>query len=349
LGISKEILPILDAIPEDNGFEGFQLAEYKPQINNLKDHRIKKFLNQNRHVKDLTDITRILEFKAHRNGSSREISLQLRIPQNRVSYILRKIKDTRAENLCRAFLLMENDVKINNEFKIKLEQLLQESHLKTNSLKEIHSAFVIRNTDMKIRNFQHFYSLCVRHDFRYKNLQYKQPYKDRWTPTQKKFALSLSFELFSNERSFDVLWIDESTVCPQNFQKKGWGFRGKELVIESKLRYDGIKIFGMMSRSKIEGIQFIHDSSNHLVFDNFVIECIKRYLRNKNDRSVPVFFLDNANIHKSKDLLRFCKDNNILMVFNLAYYPVLNPIELLWRFLKQPFKRMTNISGPYSY
>lgn len=202
------------------------------------------------------------------------------------------------------------------------------------------------NPDIRIQSFSQFYTLLKNNDFRYKIIQFRRSHQHHWTDEQIQFSKLLCFELFFNETDFELLWTDETTICPQNFQKKGWGRKGKQLFVESDLYYSKVKLFGLLSKNEVLSMQFIQGSSSHIVFDNFIIESLKLFFASKTSRSIPVLFLDNAPIHKSRDFIDFCSANGILLVFNLSHNPTLNPIELFWRFLKMPFKRMINIASP---
>ena len=69
---------------------------------------------------------------------------------------------------------------------------------------------------------------------------------------------------------------------------------------------------------------------------------MKKFLRNNPYRLIPVVFLDNSPLHKSSKIYVFFLRNGIMLIFNLTNNPKGNPIELLWRFIKKPFRTKTD-------
>jgi transposase len=53
-----------------------------------------------------------------------------------------------------------------------------------------------------------------------------------------------------------------------------------------------------------------------------------------------VLYLDNLRVHHSKRVKDFCEDNNLQLVFNIAYSPELNPIENFFSLVKNRYKRL---------
>lgn len=311
--------------------------------------KIRKFLSSSRIFKIIVDTCRILSLPNLKITSLRKIAIILRMPIGRVAYLVREVKKTKGQKLLDYWQRLQKEVRIHLIFKDRLDKLLQDNFLKTCSLKVIHKAFEDVNSDICFKKFGAFYKQLRGSDFRYKSLQYHKPSFIRWTSEQKDFARLLCFELWENKDEFQLLWVDETTVCPQNFQKKGWGLKGKPLVVRSNLQYDQTKLYALMSRKEAFSLQFLQDTSSHFFFDTFIIESMKKLFENKNDRGIVVLFLDNAAIHRSRELFKFCETNKIILIFNLPYCPTLNPIELLWRYIKRPFKNMTdNYSSLYN-
>ena len=50
-------------------------------------------------------------------------------------------------------------------------------------------------------------------------------------------------------------------------------------------------------------------------------------------------FLDNCRVHHSKKVTKFLLENEINVIFNVAYAPEYNPIERVWAQLKAQFKK----------
>jgi transposase len=50
--------------------------------------------------------------------------------------------------------------------------------------------------------------------------------------------------------------------------------------------------------------------------------------------------LDNASIHKSKKVQKYCEERNIILVYLPPYSPDLNAIEPLWKKTKRTFMKL---------
>ena len=49
--------------------------------------------------------------------------------------------------------------------------------------------------------------------------------------------------------------------------------------------------------------------------------------------------IENASIHKTKAIKEFAEKNNMSLVFNVPYSPLLNGIEEIWANAKHNFKK----------
>lgn len=49
-------------------------------------------------------------------------------------------------------------------------------------------------------------------------------------------------------------------------------------------------------------------------------------------------FCDNASVHKTPDVKRWCEDNGVTMIYNLEYRPDLNGIEYFWAVAKHKYR-----------
>jgi transposase len=72
--------------------------------------------------------------------------------------------------------------------------------------------------------------------------------------------------------------------------------------------------------------------------DSF-IEFIEILLHNNDPRFIAIF-MDNASIHHSKKVTKFCTLLGLQLIFNVPYCPQYNPIERVWSVIKNLYKRM---------
>ena len=76
-----------------------------------------------------------------------------------------------------------------------------------------------------------------------------------------------------------------------------------------------------------------------VVFENFVYQTLLSIRKDKNykDRDV-VLLMDNAAIHKHSQVKETARKMKVNILFNAEYSPWLNPIEQLFRHLKEKLK-----------
>ena len=74
---------------------------------------------------------------------------------------------------------------------------------------------------------------------------------------------------------------------------------------------------------------------NKYIFAEYIKSCLKPTLT-----SEDVLLLDNSSVHTSKLVLDTLKECGIKYLFLPPYSPDLNPIELLWAFMKSVLKKL---------
>ena len=79
---------------------------------------------------------------------------------------------------------------------------------------------------------------------------------------------------------------------------------------------------------------------------NLFIEWIKKFLNPVFPKNA-ILILDNARYHKTKDVLKTFKEENIDVLFLPPYSPELNPIEKYWANMKRWIRnKLKNIEDP---
>lgn len=189
-------------------------------------------------------------------------------------------------------------------------------------------------------NFDAFYQAARKSGLRFRVIRYGPHI--RWhAPRQHKRAFAeLLLHVSLARDKFYLVCIDESAVCPANFQKRQWRARGEPNNTPSRIKYEKLEILGAMSPDGIIALQMITEGFSGPVFAAFARAAIdEALLRASLDQQVVVL-LDNAPRHRAKDLLDYCRINQVVLLFNMPHFCELNPIEYAWEFAKREFRSM---------
>lgn len=304
--------------------------------------RAEDFLKQSKMFDNLLLAGQILDLRKSTSMTLKQIAAELKTSFSRIMYVWRLLRGN-GSRLVNDQHKLDSQLILEENFLTCFGELIRKNNLCMQPLKTIFVHFAKEYPYLKIRNLAHFRKLVAQHGFIYRHAYYISSQTGSWSRNELNFAALLMSELVLNPDTFDVLWIDESSICPTNFKQKGWGYKHQKLTVSSRIKYDGIKLFGVLSRTKIFALQFLKGNASQVLFDFFIIQVMKRYLVTSNGSRIPVLFMDNSPLHRSKELERFCRNNKIMIVFNLAHNPELNAIERLWRFLKHPLKSHHNV------
>ncbi|MFH0836916.1 MAG: IS630 family transposase [Candidatus Aenigmatarchaeota archaeon] len=145
--------------------------------------------------------------------------------------------------------------------------------------------------------------------------------------------LSRFKDKFSTLRKNDLLmFLDEASVKQHpNIQPK-WSLKGSKEFIGTFGNHAKVNVFGAISH--VLGKAF-HMKSRKLNSDIFIK--FLEHLMMLNPTKHLVFVADNAPWHKSKKVLSFLENvsEKLEVLWLPAYSPDFNPIEHLWRFMKE--------------
>jgi transposase len=138
----------------------------------------------------------------------------------------------------------------------------------------------------------------------------------------------------NNDTFLDSCFIDECSFCVNDISNYGYSKKGEEILKITKHSKTKQRVTLLASMSKKNIIcQFFESSIDSEKYLDFIKDN-KQFFENKN------IVQDNARIHHSKIVKNYCKENNLSMVYNPAYSPEFNPIELLFNKLKTEYRKM---------
>lgn len=99
-------------------------------------------------------------------------------------------------------------------------------------------------------------------------------------------------------------------------------------------RHDGLSVSWVR---RTDG-KFYYKTSKSKKWDNFLSFVYQ--LRSKEEKERMVLVVDNARIHRTKKLKKYCSKRKIIIVYLPPYSPDLNPIELLRKMLKREYRKI---------
>ena len=128
----------------------------------------------------------------------------------------------------------------------------------------------------------------------------------------------------------DLRFADESGFNLEGYLPYGWQPKG-EYIEMTPTKSKGTQIFGIMNLDNELSAYSFKGSMN----SQAVIACLDEFHTTITKPTIVV--LDNASIHHSKEFeakVEAWKQDDLYIFFLPAYSPHLNPIEILWRFIK---------------
>lgn len=135
----------------------------------------------------------------------------------------------------------------------------------------------------------------------------------------------------SHRNEIDLYYGDETHVCSQGYVPYGWQFPDEDVCFLSEKSYK-FNCFGLINRQS----QCYWEVTQENINTGFILSFFEK-LSFQIDRTTFIV-LDNARIHKTKDILErvpYWQKRGLFLFFLPPYSPHLNIAETLWRKLKK--------------
>ena len=141
--------------------------------------------------------------------------------------------------------------------------------------------------------------------------------------------------LAAREAGIRIVFIDETTFTSQTIASKAWAHRDAPIGLSDKSLKCG-RLNMLMGVSEDRGIDSWMTTTNNLSSD-FTIEFLENIAASNCGK--VLFFLDNASFHRAKRVGIRAAELGIELLFNAAYSPAYNPIELAFGPIKHYYKQ----------
>ena len=126
-----------------------------------------------------------------------------------------------------------------------------------------------------------------------------------------------------------MIFGDETGSALESSVTHTWGLKGVTPVMSTNGKRTRLNVVGGISWAGEVFAQASTDSMNKLGFKAFLESLLARVPGN------VVMVLDNSRLHRNAEITKFVEETDRLeIVFLPAYAPELNPIELLWAWVK---------------
>lgn len=132
-------------------------------------------------------------------------------------------------------------------------------------------------------------------------------------------------ELRKNNPQKRILFFDEARFGTKSQLGFSWFKKGIRTPVDIKLGFESFYLYSAVEPAT--GYDFT------LLFPFVNTNCMSVFLKelSKNIKEDMIIIMDGAGWHKSKDLII---PKNIQIEFQPAYSPEVNPVERLWRYIK---------------
>ena len=132
-------------------------------------------------------------------------------------------------------------------------------------------------------------------------------------------------EIKSKNPNKPILYFDESRFGTKTKTGLGWFKKGTRTRVKVKLGFKNFYLYSCVNSTN--GKNFT------LLMPNVETACMNVYLRELSEeiKTDSILIMDGAGWHKSKDLII---PRNIQIILLPPYCPELNPVERLWKYIK---------------
>lgn len=265
----------------------------------------------------------------------KDISKIFNFSKSLIDSSLKRSEDDK-ENQKSKLLHSKKNLKVNDEDLKKIKEYLlnnQENHITLEKIKNYTEKICPHISKISLSSVRKIVKKKL--GFSFKKIGKKYCFQNSVDFFLKKKALSIFLiYLYSTEKN--IIVIDETCFKSLNCKRFGWTDKNKKVNFHSENLEETFTLACAISLKCVEAAQIIKGSYNGITFLSFFVEMVDIILKKKIfDINETYFFLDNLSSHKSQKFMKFVKLYHINVIFNVAYYPEMSPIELFFNILKK--------------
>ncbi len=229
-----------------------------------------------------------------------------------------------------------NEIKIKFEYSTFIESYFNNPNNFSKTVLDLYTdlldQFKLEKTDL---TYWSLYKHLTKLRITYKTILYKTFNANTNAVKQKRFDLALN--LFgAHLEGYDFIYIDETSFNFDLWPKYGWAPRGKHPKSHKPGKSKNYSTITAMDTKGILGVKIVKGGvkgADFFMFITNMIACNK----SRFDTKKVILFLDNASIHKTKDLMQKLT-GFFNVVYNAPYTPQFNPIEFAFSKMKKLFR-----------
>ena len=163
----------------------------------------------------------------------------------------------------------------------------------------------------------------------------KTTYKTNYLRTKEANILSLCFvKIIARliKFNYEIVFLDESKIESINTHLKCWR-KPRETIYFGNYIKKKLNIIMAISKNKVLRMDINEENTTAEIYLNFLKNLYEDLSKEKNKKFAII--LDNLKLHKTKDVISFCEEKKINLVFNVPYQSIFNGIELCFRSMKK--------------
>jgi transposase len=138
-------------------------------------------------------------------------------------------------------------------------------------------------------------------------------------------------------RDVKLVWVDEAMFTFNTFSTRAWSAKHQSIEVnDADIRIKTMAFLGAISDNGGLEAYTIHP---HAITTKEFVEFVEILSAKFHGQDFAIF-MDNLQVHKTKDVLETCKRLKARPIFNVPYSPDFNGIETYFSLLKGEYKKL---------